>query len=171
MINSTTLWASQLAALNAQRPIQPNAVTNLFGSSAATRSAAGSSATSSSANDLFAELISVLTSGSTAVNGATAATAATNATSASSAFGISHPHAHAHGHGHGQASASSPTGVTASADSSTTTSAATSATSTAATSATTSADVANLKSALNKWMTDLGGINGASVRNSLHLLA
>jgi hypothetical protein len=169
MINSTTLWASQLAALNAQRPIQPNAVTNLFGSSAATRSAAGSSATSSSANDLFAELISVLTSGSTAVNGATAATAATNATSASSAFGISHPHAHAHGHG--QASASSPTGVTASADSSTTTSAATSATSTAATSATTSADVANLKSALNKWMTDLGGINGASVRNSLHLLA
>jgi hypothetical protein len=40
-----------------------------------------------------------------------------------------------------------------------------------ASSATTSADVANLKSALNKWMTDLGGINGSSVTNRLHLLA
>jgi hypothetical protein len=141
MINSTTLWASQLAALNAQRPAQPSAVTNLFGSSAASSSAAGSSATSSSANDLFAELISALTSGSATVNGSGAAGATTAAAGATTA-----------------ASTNAAT-------------AATSATSTAATSATTSADVANLKSALNKWMTDLGGINGASVRNSLHLLA
>ena len=107
MINSTTLWASQLAALNAQRTAQPISI----------------SPTTGSGNDVFADLVAALSARSVTVNASGAASAsspasasstasasspasALAATSASangngSALGIVLPHPHGHGHGHG----------------------------------------------------------------------
>jgi hypothetical protein len=94
MINSTTLWASQMAALNAQRTALQNSINPTSGSNS---------------NNVFADLVSALSAGSVTVNGsgATAATGPTSAiaaTSASangngSALGIVLPHPHGHAHG------------------------------------------------------------------------
>lgn len=103
MINSTTLWASQLAALNAQRTAQPNSI----------------SPTTGSGNDVFADLVAALSARSVTFNASGAASAsspasasstasasspasALAATSASangngSALGIVLPHPHGHG--------------------------------------------------------------------------
>lgn len=154
MINSTTMWASQLAALNAQTAqtaqsaqsaTQPNAVTGAAGSSANSASAAGSSA-----NSLFSELISALTAGAVTVNGSGAASATSSAGATTASTGANSAAA---GTTSGSAGATSLRHALSHV------------------SASAAANVATLQGSLNKLMTGLSGTNASSIGNGLHVLA
>lgn len=161
-INSAGLWANQISAPSAQRPVKANAVAALAGSPASTTAVSGG-------GSLFADLVSALTGGAVTVNasseGTTAGAPATTSSTASrsqiaqdvqaftqslfQALG-SNQSVQGGGHGHGDLR-SNLSSLINTLNASSGSSAAT-----GISNASTSANAADPTTAFNKLMTDLG---------------